>query len=62
MIYEETTYGFRFGAAHVQRYVSHNGYVTLGIETPRQQLKITVTPSGLIRVGQVNRAFRKEGK
>ena len=62
MIYEETRYGFRFGAAHVQRYVSHNGYVTLGIETPRQQLVITVTPSGLIRVGEVGRTFRRDGK
>lgn len=58
-----TQYGFKFGAATVDRLVSHKGYVVIGVKTPRQRIEIMVTPSGLIRVGKLvrNLAPKTEG-
>lgn len=56
-----TRYGFEYGAAKVSRLASHKGYVVVGFETPRQRLDITVTPTGLIRVGKVVRNEAKNG-
>lgn len=56
-----TRFGFEYGAAKVSRLASHNGYVVVGIETARQRLDITVTPTGLIRVGKVVRNRAKNG-
>lgn len=47
-----TSYGFQFGPAVVERLASHDGYVVVGIKTQRQRLDITITPTGLIRVGK----------
>jgi len=47
-----TNYGFQFEAALVERLASYKGYAIVGVKTPRQRLEITVTPSGLIRVGK----------
>ena len=46
-----TEYGFDYGCAKVER-VCHfdDGSVELSVTTPRQTLKIYVTPTGLIRV------------
>ena len=49
---DTTKYGFQFGAALVERYASHKGYVVVGVKTPKQRLEMTITPSGLIRVGK----------
>ena len=49
--YEETKFGFNWGAANIERCCSHKGYVFLTVRTKRQWLDITVTPSGLIRSG-----------
>lgn len=50
--YQETKYGFDWGAAKVTRCFSDEkkGYVTLRIETPRQDLQIYVTRTGKVRV------------
>ena len=48
----ETKYGFQFKAATVERLASHEGYAIIGITTPKQRLDITVTPTGIIRVGK----------
>lgn len=48
---EQTRYGFKFGATEVERLASQAGYVIIGLKTPRQRVDITVTPTGLIRVG-----------
>jgi len=48
--YEETKYGFNYGAADVERLVSDNGRVLIGIKTPRRKLQVHVTKTGLIRV------------
>ena len=58
--YEETRYGFTFGAAKVERWISHHGYVVVGVTTPRQTLRIQVTPTGLIRTSVAK--TRKEAK
>lgn len=47
-----TLYGFEFGPAVVERLAHDNGYVVVGVKTQRQRLDITITPSGLIRVGK----------
>ena len=54
-----TQYGFRFGAAHIERLASYKGYVMVGLKTPKQRLELTVTPSGLIRIGKVVRNLEK---
>ena len=45
----ETTYGFSWGNASVERVASHNGHRIIAIVTPRGRLEVRVTPSGLIR-------------
>lgn len=42
-------FGFSWGAADVRRYFDFKGHVVIGIQTPRQELEIRVTPSGFIR-------------
>ena len=49
-----TRYGFEFGPARVSRYTEDkDGSVCFGVTTPKQRLDIFVTPTGLIRVGEV---------
>ena len=40
-----------YGAALVERFASHKGYVVIGLTTPKQRLEITVTPTGIVRLG-----------
>ena len=47
--YRETTYGFEYGAARIERTASDKGYVFLTVVTPRRTMEIVVTPTGLIR-------------
>lgn len=55
-------YGFTWGPLKVQRLVSdetETGYwVVLGLSTPREEVQIYVTPTGLIRVGEVKKKKR----
>jgi hypothetical protein len=48
-----TEYGFEFGAAKVERAWEHKGHVGLTIYTGKQLLNVRITPSGLIRVGEI---------
>lgn len=48
-----TQYGFEYEAATVERCASHKGYAIIGIKTKRQWVHIQVTPSGLLRIGNV---------
>lgn len=48
-----TQYGFQYGANTIERLAFHKGYAVLGIKTPKQWLQITITPSGLIRLGKL---------
>lgn len=58
-----TEYGFEFGPAKVERAWSHQGHVGIMIHTGKQLLNIRVTPTGLIRVGEVEKDWHaKEGK
>lgn len=45
-------YGFQYGAAKVERLYSDakQGWVTLGIETPKQAIQVYVTKTGKIRI------------
>ena len=49
--YRETTYGFEYGAAKIERTMSDKGQVVISVRTPRQKLYLRVTKTGLIRVG-----------
>jgi hypothetical protein len=42
IVYAETRYGFRYGAAIIERTASHKGYVT----TAGKEFVLTVSPSG----------------
>lgn len=55
--FKETKYGFIWNAAEVQRvYEETNGSIDMTIQTPRTEINIYVTPTGLIRV------FNKKGE
>ena len=54
-----TQFGFDWGAAKVERVCQHKGEVILSVKTPRQELEIRVTPSGLIRTWVVKRKREK---
>jgi len=50
--YKELPYGFQYGVAKVTRLFSDEkkGWITLGIETPKQNIQVYVTKTGRIRV------------
>lgn len=50
--FAELQYGFQYGAAKVTRLFSDEkkGWITLGIETPKQTIQVYVTRTGKIRV------------
>jgi hypothetical protein len=60
--FSEDRYGFTWGALTVERLVSdetETGHrVVLGLKTPREQVDIYVTPTGLIRVGKIRKIKR----
>lgn len=56
-----TRYGFKFGAAYVNRTASFDdGSVAIMVETPKQSVDIRITASGLIRVGEVRKNDAEE--
>ena len=54
----ETRYGFRWGPLTVERCASDDWGVAIYLRTPRQNVLVRVTPSGLIRVGALEPARR----
>ena len=52
MNYQETKYGFDYGAAKIERKCSDDkkGWVCLGIETPKATLSVYVTKTGKVRI------------
>jgi len=50
--YEETQYGFDYGAAKVNRLFSDEkkGWVVIGVDTPKGQTQVYVTKTGKVRV------------
>lgn len=55
-----TQYGFEFGPAKVDRAWSHKGHVGLMIYTGKQLINIRVTPSGLIRVDEIEKDWHHD--
>lgn len=52
--YAETSYGFEYGAAKIERTMPDDKFgVVITISTPRELVDIRVTPTGFIRVGTV---------
>jgi hypothetical protein len=56
-----TKFGFHYGPAKVTRSWSHKGHVGLEVHTGKQTLDIRITPTGLIRVGEIKPDWRKPG-
>ena len=54
MHYKETQYGFEYGAAKVSRYCSDEkqGWVYMGVETPKEVVELYITKTGKVRVYQ----------
>jgi hypothetical protein len=52
VFYEETTYGFSYGAATIERCCSDEkrGWVALMLKTPKGQYNINVTKTGKVRI------------
>jgi len=50
-----TKYGFRWGPAEVVRASTHKGDVVLFVQGARQAVSIRVTPTGLVKVGPVQK-------
>ena len=50
--FADTQYGFEYGAAEVERLHSNDGRVWLGVKTPREELQIYITKTGLIRTSR----------
>lgn len=50
--YKETKYGFEWGAAKIERLFSdeRKGWITLGVETPKNEMQIYITKTGKIRI------------
>ena len=50
--YEETTFGFNWGAAEITRCFSdpEKGWVTLQLKTPKEEIQIYVTKTGKVRI------------
>jgi len=61
--FKETQYGFTWGAVTVERIISleqKTGFMlVLELRTPRQRLKIYITPTGLIRVQDIEKVSNK---
>jgi hypothetical protein len=48
---KRTDYGFEWGVAKVERrFTTPKGTRVLGVTTPRADLQIAITPTGLVRI------------
>lgn len=54
--YEETSYGFKWGGAEVERITSDDkrGWVIIGVKTPKHRVEVYVTKTGHVRVSLDN--------
>lgn len=63
ILYQETKYGFDWGACSVQRTVSvDDGSVIISLDTPKEQVYIRVTRTGLIRIEPIRKHIKIKGK
>ena len=46
----DTAYGFEWGVTKVTRLFEHEGRIAMEVKTPRQSIRIDVTPTDLILV------------
>jgi hypothetical protein len=62
MIYEETNYGFKYGAAEITRIASDDkkGWVVLQVKTPKMVIQIYVTKTGKVRIYKDGNELNKE--
>ena len=54
--FEEQDYGFRYGAATVERLFNDpkKGWIIIGVDTPKSNLQIYVTKTGKVRIHDQN--------
>jgi len=55
-----TEYGFRYGAARVDRLWQDRGYVGMSVVTAREAFEIRVTPSGILRITEKRKPYPHE--
>ena len=49
--FKETPYGFEWGPSlTVERHISHNGMVVMGLKTAKCNFDVYVTPSGMVKI------------
>lgn len=62
--FKEIECGFEYGAATVQRLASDEkrGWVCIGVKTPKEDLQIHVTKTGLVRIHGVKKEKPHESK
>ena len=57
----ETKYGFEWGPLSIERIAHNDSFgVIIYVSGKREQVEIRVTPSGLVRVGEVEKIERRE--
>ena len=64
MLNEDTQYGFQWGSAEVERMMSDEkqGWVYMGVKSPRFHVYLYVTKTGKIRVYKAKRKGNVEGQ
>lgn len=63
--YEETEFGFNWGAAEIERMCSNaiKEWVTFSVTTPKEDLQIYVTKTGKVRVyGKSGKEWKETAK
>lgn len=61
--YQETRYGFAWGAAKIERCFSDEkkGWVTLLLETPKHTIQLYVTKTGKVRISDASGEWARKG-
>jgi len=48
--FKETQFGFEWGPVKIERHISHNGMVVLGIKTDKVDMNFHVTKTGKVNI------------
>ena len=61
--YQETKYGFDWGAAKIERCFSDTkkGWVTLLLKTPKHTIQLYVTKTGKVRISDASGEWARKG-
>lgn len=48
--FQETQFGFEWGPVKIERHISHNGMVVLGVKTNKVDMDLYVTKAGKVSI------------